>query len=410
MQPWVQQVSSSYLLGLDWTIPRQFRELKGLEQDVRNLRKAMRSSTAVQLLQTSGELRTKLTVAEAKTERLRKRLKNFQVVPEYKELEKEANHITGQISDLNADNVADRTLVGELRDSVQAEDSPDFSDLRKIYEESGIVLPELPRRRFEEVGRFHQAVIQNRRSHLKAEISSAKRRIEARNDEKDRLDLRRRQIMEVLQSGGALEHYTRLREELGRAEGDCKVLREQLASAERIEATRTEVELKRTKLLKVLQDDIRERDEIVRDAILRFESLSQELYERAGSLTISATKNGPKFEVHIATERSKGITNMQIFCFDLMVAEMRGCLDRSPGFLIHDSHIFDGVDERQVVKAIQLGAKHAEASGFQYIVTFNSDAVPTDGFSGQFDLNEHVIPTRLTDATETGGLFGVRFN
>jgi hypothetical protein len=26
-----------------------------------------------------------------------------------------------------------------------------------------------------------------------------------------------------------------------------------------------------------------------------------------------------------------------------------------------------------------------------------------------FDLNDHVLPTRLTDATEDGGLFGIRF-
>lgn len=101
---------------------------------------------------------------------------------------------------------------------------------------------------------------------------------------------------------------------------------------------------------------------------------------------------------------------MQIFCFDLMLAEMLARDDRFPGLLIHDSHLFDGVDERQVAKALQLGAERAEAGGFQYIVTLNSDAVPTEGFRAGFDLNDHLIDTRLTDATTTGGLFGIRFN
>jgi uncharacterized protein YydD (DUF2326 family) len=108
--------------------------------------------------------------------------------------------------------------------------------------------------------------------------------------------------------------------------------------------------------------------------------------------------------------RCQGITNMQIFCFDLMLTEIGCKRGYGPGFLIHDSHIFDGVDERQVAKALQLGAERADALGFQYIVTMNSDALPRDGFRHGFDIVPRLLDTKLTDATETGGLFGVRFN
>jgi uncharacterized protein YydD (DUF2326 family) len=47
---------------------------------------------------------------------------------------------------------------------------------------------------------------------------------------------------------------------------------------------------------------------------------------------------------------------MQIFFFDLMLTEISLKSGPGPGFLIHDSHLFDGVDERQVAKALQLGA------------------------------------------------------
>ena len=40
----------------------------------------------------------------------------------------------------------------------------------------------------------------------------------------------------------------------------------------------------------------------------------------------------------------------------------------------------------------------------------NSDALPKDGFRNGFDVDDYVLDTRLTDATETGGLFGLRFN
>ena len=101
---------------------------------------------------------------------------------------------------------------------------------------------------------------------------------------------------------------------------------------------------------------------------------------------------------------------MQIFCFDLMLAELATRRGIGPGFLVHDSHLFDGVDERQVAKALQLGADHAQAIGFQYIVTMNSDALPKDGFREGFDIDTYLLDTRLTDATESGGLFGLRFS
>ena len=100
---------------------------------------------------------------------------------------------------------------------------------------------------------------------------------------------------------------------------------------------------------------------------------------------------------------------MQIFCFDLMLAELTTKRGIGPGFLIHDSHLFEGVDERQVAKALQLEAEHAEGAGFQYIVTMNSDVLPEDVFQDGFDVRQHVSPTRLTDEEETGGLVGLRF-
>ena len=408
-QRWDRQATICYLVGLDWTLPGRFQELHNQEKIARELRKAATSGELGRYFGKAAELRTQLTLAEARASRLRTQLDAFQVVPEYQELEREASEITGQINDLNIENIVDQDLIRELRASFSAEDAPDFQDLTKLYDEAGIVLPDLPRRRIEEVERFHRTIIENRRSHLGSEIESAEQRIGARDRRKDGLDQRRGQIMSLLKSGGALEHYTGLREELGRAEAESEMLKARLETAERFESTKTELNMERARLVKALQDDIHERGDIVREAILSFEELSRSLYERAGSLTIADTPGGPQFEVHISGERSKGITNMQIFCFDLMLTSIGTQRERWPGFLIHDSHLFDGVDERQVAKALQLGAQRADEEGFQYIVTMNSDSVPTEGFTGGFNLKDHIIPTRLTDATETGGLFGFRF-
>ncbi|WP_321897191.1 ABC-three component system protein [Burkholderia cepacia] len=408
-QPWDQQVSICYLLGLDWTIPGRFQELRSQEKVAQELRRAARSGDLGRFFGKAADLRTRLTVAEARAARLRSQLEKFEVVPEYKALEREATDITREIDALNVENVVDADLLQQLRASLADEDAPDLGDVTKLYAEAGVVLPEMVRRRFDEVEKFHRTIIENRRAHLHAEIASGETRITERDQRVAERDRRRRQIMEILRSGGALEHYTSLREEAGRAEAEVEGLRQRLETAERIESTKAELDIERANLTKALRDDIHERSEVIREAILAFEALSESLYEKAGSLTISETGSGPQFEVHIDGQRSKGITNMQIFCFDLMLTEISLKHGRGPGFLIHDSHLFDGVDERQVAKALQLGAERAEAAGFQYIVTMNSDALPREGFRSGFDIGSYVMDTKLTDATDTGGLFGLRF-
>ena len=408
-QNWNQQVAISYLIGLDASIAQQFQETRAQENAMAELRKAAKQGDLGEFYGNSADFRTRLAIAETKARQLQRQVAEFNVVPEYTAMEKEASKITRSISTINDDNLIDRELVLQLSTALESEEPPAITNVERLYNEAGVVLPETVERRFEEVSEFHKAIIRNRQAHLSTEITAAEARIVEREARRVELDRRRGQLMGILQSGGALEHYSRLQEEAGRVEAKVETLRQQLEIAERIESTEVQLDIERARLQQALQADLRERNDITNDAIVIFEELSTSLYEQAGHLTIAATHNGPTFEVAIDAQRSKAINSMQIFCFDLMLAELTTKRGIGPGFLIHDSHLFDGVDERQVAKALQLGDKHAERVGFQYIVTMNSDALPEDVFQDGFDVRQHVNPTRLTDEEETGGLFGLRF-
>jgi len=407
---WGPQVAVSYLLGLDAHIPQEFQQLRVEEKAIAELRKAAKDGVLGRYFSSAADLRTRVVITEARVRRMKEQLAAFRVVPAYAELEKEASTITRHISSLSDENTSDRELILQLQDSITKESPPAVTSLERVYREAQVVLPDTVSKRFAEIEQFHQAIVQNRKAHLGAEISSAELRITERERTREQLDIRRQQIMGILQSGGALEHYALLQEEASRAEAEAEGLKQRLVIAERIESTKAELEIERARLHKALQEDQHERRELIDEAVLIFEDLSNALYERAGILTISATHNGPSVEVRIDSQRSKGITNMQIFCFDLMLAELAARRGMGPGFLVHDSHLFDGVDERQIAKALQLGADHAKAVGYQYIVTMNSDVLPKDGFRLGFDVREFICPVRLTDATDSGGLFGLRFD
>lgn len=87
----------------------------------------------------------------------------------------------------------DGDLLQQLRASLGEEDAPSLGELSRLYVEAGVVLPDMVHRRFGEVEHFHRTIIENRRSHLAAEIAAAGSRIAERDRLKEDPDRRRRQ-------------------------------------------------------------------------------------------------------------------------------------------------------------------------------------------------------------------------
>ncbi len=403
------QMALMYLLGLDWTIARDWQMVRDREKTLEELKKAAKSGALGSIIGSVAELRTQLTVAENRLRELQEAVNSFRVHPKYKDLEKEADEITKNLGDLANENTVDLASIRDLETSMESEAAPELDDLESVYEEVGLALPSIVRERYDEVRKFHESIVRNRKDYLSSELDAAKDRIEKRNKEKIKLDQRRSEVMDMLKSHGALDHYTKLQSEAGRIESEVEVLKQRFDSAEKLEGTKSELEIERNRLLQKLRRDFTERSIQLSNAIVAYEQRSNELYENAGSMLVDETTNGPIFRFEIQGSRSEGIKNMRIFCFDIMLMSICATRGIGPGFLVHDSHLFDGVDGRQVIRALKVGAEISEKLGFQYIVTMNEDDAFKEKEPG-FDLNDHILDVRLSDATEDGGLFGIRFD
>jgi uncharacterized protein YydD (DUF2326 family) len=405
-----QQVALSYLIGLDWTIGQQWQMIRDREAALKELKKIAGDGFFGESFGTVASLRTELSVAESKINRMAKEIAELKVLPQYHELESEASNLNQKIAKLSDENIIDHGLISSMKESLEQEMPPAIDDLNRIYNEAGLVFPDRTIRHFEDLRKFHESVLENRKSYLSSEIEKANRRVNEREQLKQVFSAKWSEIMSILRSHGALDQYSRMQSMLSKLEAETEVLRQRFLAAEQLESKKTELDIERSNLLVRLRQDYQERKSILSDAIISFQEISSSLYEgaAAGKLTISDSKNGPQFEVIIQGQKSKGIKNMQVFCFDMMLIKI--CTERglSPGFLIHDSHIFDGVDERQIAKALEIGANLSKKLDFQYIVTMNSDDIPKELPDG-FDLRDYILPVRLTDATEDGGLFGKRF-
>ncbi|QQG36858.1 MAG: DUF2326 domain-containing protein [Micavibrio aeruginosavorus] len=288
------------------------------------------------------------------------------------------------------------------------EDDVSISAIDRLYEEAGVILPGMTLKNIKEVQTFHKSVVHNRQMHLSNEVKRYQDLVLNRDQVVQSLATRRAEVMRILRSHGALDQYLKLNEDIAKAEGELKFLKEKLSTAESLELGNTSLEKDRLLLKERMQIDLKEREEIVKQASVSFSKYTSLLYEHPGTLSIDATDNGPSFKTRIDGARGKGIKNMVIFCFDMMIMEIMHSRGMGPGFLIHDSHLFDGVDDRQVAKALIAGAQASEEFGFQYIVTFNSNDLPRSEL-GDFPIDKYILPVKLTDAEETGGLFGLRF-
>jgi len=405
-----QQVNISYLLGLDWSVPQAWQVVREREKGIQTLKKSLKEGAFGDVIDKASTLKTRLVVARDRVSRLKQQVASFKVVTEYHELEKEASNLTRKLSALADENTLERRYIAELEHTTVEEVPPPPADLEKVYREVGIVLPDLVRKRFDDVKTFHESVIRNRKGYLHSELEAATHRLAERQVEMRRLDDRRAEVMGILKSTGALEHFTALQGEVARAEAEVEALRHRHETAEAVESGSLRLQQERNRLQERLRQDYSEQEARVNEAILTFQNISSALYEesKAGSFTITPTENGPMFDIEIQGSKSKGVNNMQIFCFDMMLTLLSLKRGRSPGFLIHDSHLFDGVDERQVGKALALGAELAEEHGFQYIVTLNTDDIPQE-VPDNFKVEDYALDVRLLDSTEDGGLFGFRF-
>lgn len=410
-QRWDWQENLSYLFGLDWQIPYEFQKIKARESALEELKKAAKGGALGDIIGSVAELRSEVTVAERKATQRRTQLENFQVLESYSDLAQRAARAKNEMQALTRETIGLRETLDYLERAFASETPPDPNAVEQVYASVGVELPSVALKRLDEVQRFYESVIENRRHHLSQEISDVSGRIAGNTNQVAVLDSERQTILKTLESHGALADFLALQKELAELEAEAASLRERFKAAELLEGEKTQLDIDRGNLHRRLQQDFQERKQVLDDAILLVTDSISELYDdREGRFKIAATDKGPEFRISIEGDRGGGIASMEIFCLDLALLKVNAKKKRGPGFLIHDSHLFDGVDERQIARALTLGVHGTASDDLQYIVTMNSDIFDRLPLPDSIDRNAVVLPTRLSDETDSGGLFGFRFD
>ncbi|MBD8728256.1 ABC-three component system protein [Frigoribacterium sp. CFBP 13707] len=402
--------NAAYLLGLDWRLAAGYQQLAGRESLRRKLKVATKDPAFGLIVGTVSELRGQVAATTVRVRHLEKQVAAFRVVPEYELLQGRADEIDARIRRTRAEDASDRRNLQDLQDALHDEREPQADYLRRAYQELGIALPDAVLRKYEDVQSFHESVLTNRRAYLEEEVGGTLARLHARQVEREQLGEEQSGLLRALHDGGALDAFTALQDQLSRARSELHTITIRFETAKQLEATQAEIKFERSRLQQEINRDLVEREQHIAEINILFQRFATALYGpgRDAYVDIAALDTSLRISPHIGGENSQGIGKMVIFCFDLTCAVLAHRGGRGPDFLVHDSHLFDGVDERQVAEALKLASEIAVEEGLQYIVTMNSDDLAK---VEQYDdgLVSDVIEPRLTDAYEDGGLFGLHF-
>ncbi len=407
---WDIQVNNAFLLGLNWEYASEFQVLKDNERTLNELKKAASQGLLTGYVGSMGELEAERIRLKDEIEQMDQQLKTFKVHPQYSKIQEQANQLTKEIHDIANQCTINKRILDKYRESIVQEKDVSAVKVKQVYEEAGFVFPGSLVKKLDQVSGFHKEIIKNRKEFLETEIDRLSREIEAQEANVQRLSNQRAELMAVLETHGALEEHTKLQGRAAERKEQLAEIKNRIENLNRFEEGKNSLKIAKGELHQNTRRDYQERMPHLENAIKIFNRCSENLYSEPGILSIDVTETGYKFKVEIKRARSQGIGYMKVFCYDLTLIRLFPGFGNEPGFLIHDSTIFDGVDERQIAKALELAGVESQKDGFQYICALNTDNVPYSDFSEAFksEFEKHVTIT-FTDATDDGGLLRIRF-
>lgn len=414
---WETGVRLGYLLGLAPEVLARAGELNRLTQQRKAIRRAVEEGVISHVTLDEAGLRAQLAAARRNRDRVEQSLRSFRVDEQYGEHQRRADALSTQIRALNDEGLIVERRLGELKRAVDQEADTSTSELQerllRVYSEVGIVLPDLVSRRFDEVAQFHESVVRNRKSFLQEETDALERRLVQITVERTGYDGARADVMQLLQDSVALDTFMDAQASLSQHNAEVADLERRLESARSINEIDGTIKLQTAETVGAVRAEITERGQSLERPISLFNELGTEIYtDRDASLLISPSPKGIlNVTPQVSGDASDGIRSVETYLLD-MICLISGLENgRAPGILVHDSHLFDAIDHRQVASCLNIGARLAEQYSFQYVVTLNSDTMESvvKQSDGSFDPEPFRLPIQLTDESEGGGLFGFRF-
>jgi uncharacterized protein YydD (DUF2326 family) len=353
---------------------------------------------------------------EERIKQLELQLSEYQIAEDYESIRDEADQLTAQIQEKHNQKVLIDNALQSIQKSLALKPDVDSQRIIGLYTQAQMEIPEILKKRIEDIQLFHQRLVTDRIRRLYEE----QKRFEQERSKIDKeiilLGKQKDQRMQYLGTHGAFEEYDALRSKLADLKVKLKKLQEykELSDAHKARLSEVKLQLQKENLaaLEHLRHDFHS---IVDGNIKVFRSLAQEFYDNkpAGiNVRVNEGDNMLRYDIEaeIRHDGSGGIQEVKIFCFDWTLLLQQ--YNHKMRFIVHDSPIVAEADPRQIAIMLKTAQRYATSGNFQYILTINEKDMQAatermESLDIETIFNAKTIKLELTDESDESRLLGI---
>ena len=401
-----KRACTSYLLRLNWSSQRNLQMLLDRRNQINTAITALADAETAAERKAIGDLEADRVALEATIREKRMEIESFNVRKDYQDLQNRLTDTDRTLHNFINENHSDKRLLRHYEKSADELPQIDPDKPVAVLRDAGAIFREDTLKKLDEVAAFHAEVHRNRAEFLMGEIQRLQKLIKRRNDDIIDLTDKKTEILQILQTCGALDTLVELQRSYTEQTARHEALKTQLVERRRLDLKKEELSAAMANERALMKRDLEDRRTMIDEARMLFAEFTKFLYGDQGGLVVNVKQSGYSFDFSINREGSDGVDQMVVFCFDLTVATLQARRSAQFRTLVHDSSLFADVDPRQYGLALQLAKRTADAEGFQYICCLNAGALPSEHL-GELDLKD-LTRLRLTDEGDAGRLLGTR--
>ena len=142
---------------MNWEYAAKLQSLKEQESGIKAIVQAIKTGAMEGMMGSVGELEAQRIQLEQEVKGGESALNSFKVHEQYESIQTNADRITSELHELTNQNISDRRRLARYKETITDEKPPNQLALEKLYEESGLVFPDVVRRTLTEAKDFHHA-------------------------------------------------------------------------------------------------------------------------------------------------------------------------------------------------------------------------------------------------------------
>lgn len=325
-------------------------------------------------------------------------------------VEKEISFINDKLFNINTD-------ISRLKNSVSNGIKFNIKEIKKIFEEASILMPEAIVKSYEELTLFNKKLSQERNATINGQIETLEKDKIELEKKFEELNSRRINYLEILRNRDVFDKYKKLQNNLSNRRAELKTLETvvlKLLEISELDKEIIKLQSKRSEKIGEITNKILKQPKIYKEIQSNFNKYVKKVLNRHGSFYVDVNSNG-NIDFHpeitfldskeIKTSQDSGTTFKKLLCvlFDLSVLKTYEN-DNFYHFVYHDG-IFENLEPRKrrlLFEVIQDVIKNGKT---QYIFSSLASDLPFDNNEQTIKFSDNEIVLNLNDSGYQGLLF-----